>query len=188
MDYCNQLSYILSPVCSARPHVVVTSRMSRWVTLSMNLSFSHNSMVSSSSPTSAALRSLSSKLPHDLCLLLRDIYPDINFFYQPSSVSGCTSAFLLAVHRLCDVIEGRLCFFLPHWLRTGWQSAISQGKIPWNTYLWPRIEPGLRRGQWDTFILSLSYRDWHGHTVIISSETDISKTSFPFFSLPGAGD
>jgi len=52
------------------------------------------------------------------------------FFYQPSSVHGWTSAFLLAVHRLCGVIEGRLSHFLPPWLRTGWQSAISQGKIP----------------------------------------------------------
>ena len=37
---------------------------------------------------------------------------------------------LLAVHRLCGVIEGRLSHFLPRWLRTGWQSAISQGKNP----------------------------------------------------------
>jgi len=52
------------------------------------------------------------------------------FFYQPSSVRGWTSAFLLAVHRLCGVIEGRLSHFLPRWLKTGWQSVISQGKIP----------------------------------------------------------
>jgi len=41
-----------------------------------------------------------------------------------------TSAFLLAVHRLCGVIEGRLSHFLPRWLRTGWQSVISQENIP----------------------------------------------------------
>jgi len=51
-----------------------------------------------------------------------------SFFYQPLSVRGWTSAFLLAVHRLCGVIEGRLSHFMPRWLRTGWQSAISQGK------------------------------------------------------------
>ena len=37
------------------------------------------------------------------------------------------------VHRLCGVIERRLSHFLPHWLRTGWQSATGQGKIPRNT-------------------------------------------------------
>jgi len=31
---------------------------------------------------------------------------------------------------VCGVFEGRLSHFLPRWLRTGWQSAISQGKIP----------------------------------------------------------
>jgi len=51
-------------------------------------------------------------------------------FYQPSSVRGWTLAFLLAVHRLCGVMEERLSHFLPRWLRTGWQSVISQGKNP----------------------------------------------------------
>jgi len=37
-------------------------------------------------------------------------------------------AFLLAVHRLCGVIEERLGHFLPRWLRMGRQSAISEGK------------------------------------------------------------
>jgi len=68
-------------------------------------------------------------------------------FYQPLSVRGWTSAFFLAVHRLCGVIEGRLSHFLPRWLRTGWQSAISQGKIPLNTPPWLGIEPGPRGGQ-----------------------------------------
>jgi len=63
-------------------------------------------------------------------------------FYQPLSVRGWTSAFLLAVHRLCGVIEGRLSHFLPRWLRRGWQSVIRQGKIPWNTPPWLGIEPG----------------------------------------------
>jgi len=58
----------------------------------------------------------------------REIIPIAQLFF--SSVRGWTSAFLLAVHRLCGVIEGRLSHFLPRWLRTGWQSAISQGKIP----------------------------------------------------------
>jgi len=51
-------------------------------------------------------------------------------FFQPLPVHGWTSASLLAVHRLCGVIEGRLSHFLPRWLRTGWQSAISQGFNP----------------------------------------------------------
>jgi len=50
-------------------------------------------------------------------------------FYQPLSVHGWTSAFLLAVHRLCGVFEGWLSHFLPRWLRTGWQSVISSLEI-----------------------------------------------------------
>jgi len=78
------------------------------------------------------------------------------------TVHGWTSAFLLAVHRLCSVIEGRLSHFLPRWLRAGWQSAIGQRKIPWNTPPWLGIGPGPRGGQtvsyptelsWLTFIL-----------------------------------
>ena len=68
-------------------------------------------------------------------------------FYQPSSVRGGISAFLLAVHRLCGVVEGRLSHFLPRWPRPGWQSAISQGKISWNTPPWVGIELGPRGGQ-----------------------------------------
>ena len=41
------------------------------------------------------------------------------------SVHGWTFAFLLAVHRLCGVIEGRLGHFLPRWLKTGWQRVWS---------------------------------------------------------------
>jgi len=79
------------------------------------------------------------------------------FFCQPSSVHGWTSAFLLAVHRLCGVFEGRLSHFLPRWLRRGWQSAISQGKIPWNTPPWLGIEPGPRGGQTVSYPTELSW-------------------------------
>ena len=73
--------------------------------------------------------------------------PYANSFFQPSSVHGWTSAFLLTVHRLCGVIEERLSHFLPCWLRMGWRSAVSQGKIPWNAPPWLGIEPGPRGGQ-----------------------------------------
>jgi len=82
------------------------------------------------------------------------------FFYQPSSVHGWTLAFLLAVHRWCGVVEGRLSHFLPHWLRMGWQSAISQGKIPWNTPPWLGIEPGPRGGQTVSYPTELSWLNW----------------------------
>ena len=58
-----------------------------------------------------------------------DQFAQFLLFLSPI-VRGWTSAFLLAVHGLCGVIEGRLSHFLPRWLRTGWQSVISQGKIP----------------------------------------------------------
>jgi len=51
------------------------------------------------------------------------------FLFQPLSVHGWTSAFVLDVHRLCSAIEARLSHFQPRWLRAGWQSVISQGKI-----------------------------------------------------------
>ena len=66
------------------------------------------------------------------------VYP----FLQPSS-----SLIGLNVHRLCGAIEGRLSHFLPSWFRMGWQSAISQGKIPENTPPWLEIEPGTLRRQ-----------------------------------------
>jgi len=56
-------------------------------------------------------------------------------YYQPSPVRGWTSAFLLAVHRLCGVIKAQDGL------------AISQGKIPWYTPPWLGIESGPRRGQ-----------------------------------------
>ena len=75
-------------------------------------------------------------------ILLSQLFPVI--FYYPVWVSNITSiftfshhlsmvgllAFLLTVHRLCGFVEGRLSHFLQHWLRTGWQSVISQGKNP----------------------------------------------------------
>jgi len=50
--------------------------------------------------------------------------------------------------------------FLPRWLRTGWQSVIRQGKIPWNTP--PRLgtEPGPLRGQLMRYIHSPTKLSW----------------------------
>jgi len=70
------------------------------------------------------------------------------------SVHSWTSAFLLAVNRLCGVIEGRLSHFLQRWLRTGRQSVISRGKIPWNTPPRLGIESGPHGGQTVRFIHS----------------------------------
>ena len=67
------------------------------------------------------------------------------------------SAFRLAVHRLCGFVEGRLSHFLPRWLRTGWQSVISQGKIPWNTPPCLGIEPGPQGGQTVSYSTELSW-------------------------------
>ena len=78
------------------------------------------------------------------------------FSYHISMVLGSWS-FLLAVHRLCGVFEGRLNHFLPHWLRTGWQSAISQGKISWNTPPWLGIELGPWGGQTVSYPTELSW-------------------------------
>ena len=50
-------------------------------------------------------------------LLSAIIYPWLDF--QPSS----------SLSTGCGFVEGRLSHFLPRWLRTGWQSVISQGKI-----------------------------------------------------------
>jgi len=44
-----------------------------------------------------------------------------------------------------------------HWLRTGWQSAISQGKISWNTPPWLGTEPGPRGGQTVSYSTELSW-------------------------------
>jgi len=75
---------------------------------------------------------------------------------------------------VCGTIDERLS----HWVRTGWQSVISQRKIPCNTPPRPGIEPGpdsdiysfshwaimtrtteRTARQWDTFILLLSHHD-----------------------------
>ena len=39
-------------------------------------------------------------------------------------------AFLLAVHKSCGVIEGRLSHFLPCWLRMAWQECVQAWKNP----------------------------------------------------------
>jgi len=67
-------------------------------------------------------------------------------FIQPLSVHGWTSASLLDVHRLCDVIERMFSHSLPEGL-AGWQSVISQGNIPQNTLSCPGIDPGPQGGQ-----------------------------------------
>jgi len=82
------------------------------------------------------------------------------FLQRPSSVRGWTSAFLLAGHRLCGANERRLSHFLPRWLRTGWQSVISQGKISWNTPPWLGIKPGSQGGQTVGFIHSPTEVSW----------------------------
>jgi len=110
------------------------------------------------------------------------------FINQPSSVRGWISAFLLAVHRLCCVIEGRLGHFLPRWLRTGWRSAISQGKIPWNTLPWLGIEPGQRGGQTVSYPTELSWSlmlteifTWyHGIRSNSLSQRDFYSSSWEF--------
>jgi len=81
-------------------------------------------------------------------------------FFQLSSDHSWTSVILLNVHRLYGVIEGRLSHFMPHWLRTGWQSVIGQGEIPWNTTSWLGIEPGSRRGQTVRYIPSPTELSW----------------------------
>jgi len=81
-------------------------------------------------------------------------------FFQPFSVHSWTPAFLLAVHRLCGVIEGRLSHFLPRWLRMGWQSVISQGKSPWKTPLRLGLEPGPLKKQTVRFIHSPTELLW----------------------------
>jgi len=88
--------------------------------------------------------------------------PFILFFFQPLTVRGWSSAFLLDDHRLCGAIEGRLSHFLPHWLRTGWQSLTGQGKIPWNTPPWLGVEFGLQGGQTMRFTHSPTELSWPG--------------------------
>jgi len=107
---------------------------------------------------------------HKLTCVYIKFWPTSEFVINFLSAIGWTSAFLLAVHRLCGVIEGRLSHFLPRWLRTGWQSAISQGKIPWNTPPWLGIEPGPRGGQTVSYPTELSW------LTVINSQTLALKT------------
>jgi len=64
------------------------------------------------------------------------------FFTSVILCPWLTSASLLDFHRFCGTIEGRLSHFLPRWIRTGWQSVISQGKNPSKTPLQLGIAPG----------------------------------------------
>jgi len=72
-------------------------------------------------------------------------------------------------------LRGVRAISLPRWLRTGWKSVISQGKIPWNTAPCLGIgDPGHREDrQWDSFILPLSYRDGLAYSLysLIKSST-----------------
>jgi len=72
---------------------------------------------------------------------------DGSTIFQPLSVHSWTSAFFLAIRRLCGVNVGRLNHCLPRWLRTGSQSVVSRGKIPWNTPSGLWIEPRPQGGQ-----------------------------------------
>jgi len=60
--------------------------------------------------------------------------PELFYIYSISalSVHGCTRAVLLDFHRLCSVIEGEIEPISATLARDGmgWQSVISQGKIP----------------------------------------------------------
>jgi len=69
-------------------------------------------------------------------------------FFQPLSVHGWTSVFLLNVHRVSDAIEGRFSHLLPRWL--------------WNTLPRLGIEPGLRWGQTVRYIQSPVELSWRG--------------------------
>jgi len=62
--------------------------------------------------------------------------------FQPLSVHGWTSVFLLDYCRLCGAIERGLRHFLLCWLTLDFQSVISHRRIPWNTPLQLGIEPG----------------------------------------------
>ena len=91
--------------------------------------------------------------------------------------------FFLNVHRLCDAIEGRLSYFLPRSLRTGWQ--INQRKIPWNTPPWLVIEHGPRWGQTVRFIhfpteLSWLTEDRFIYVNIVTLFTNPAILSFKF--------
>jgi len=80
------------------------------------------------------------------------------FVNQPLSVRGWTSAFLLDIHRLCGIIEGRLSHFLPRWLRRIWRSVISQAKSLEIFCHGRELNPCHREDrQW---AIPLSYHDW----------------------------
>ena len=78
-------------------------------------------------------------------------------------ISHCLSVVNFGIPPRCPQVVwrhwggGRLSHFLPYWLRRGWQSVISQGKIPWNTPPWLGIEPGPRGGQTVSYPTELSW-------------------------------
>jgi len=80
-------------------------------------------------------------------------------------------------HRLCEIEP-----FLPRWLRTGWQSLISQGKIPWNAPPWLGIEPGPQGGRTVSYPTELSLcimqqfisQQWNFKAKIIDSVAELS--------------
>jgi len=78
-----------------------------------------------------------------------------SFSPQPLSVRGWTLVFLFNFYRLCGTIKGRFRQSLSCWLRTGWQSMITQEKIPRNTPPWPGIGHGRTDSElshWSTMI------------------------------------
>ena len=91
---------------------------------------------------------------------------------------SCRGIFSAIVCRR-SAIEGRSSYFLPRWLRTGWQSVINQGKLPWNTLPWPGIEPGPSREKTVKYINSPTELSWprprRGRTVrYIHYSTELS--------------
>jgi len=78
--------------------------------------------------------------------------------------------------RPCGANEGRLSHFL--WLRpkTGWQSMISQEKIPRNTPPRPEIELGPRWGQAVSYIHSPTKLSWLINSLVVSHIWDVIPT------------
>ena len=71
-------------------------------------------------------------MPIKVCNNYSAISADASFSSHCLSMVWCT----VSSFGLCGAIERRLSHFLPRWLRTGWQSVISHGKLTWNTPSW----------------------------------------------------
>jgi len=81
------------------------------------------------------------------------------YFSHCLSVAGLRPSSLMSTDRVVP-LRGRSNYFLPHLLKKGWQSGISQGKIPWNTpppHCWELNPHHGEDRQWDASILPLSY-------------------------------